>query len=205
MRCRNGARVARRPLPLAGSGASRRRSGIGSTPYRIHKEGGAVGQRDAFDEAGHPVRAVQLAPCLRGRPDAAEDHGPGGLLRQRAPGAHGSVAVGGEDALDGGRGAQVVPVLGREVVRQAGKASVSLVRQATPRTLLAPDFSLEVSMVASAAARVPACEIPRRSAVTAGCMGLGKWLRTFDILWNRQTHAFNGWWRVPGKAWSSSP
>ena len=56
---------------------------------------------------------------------------------------------------------------------------MSLVRQATPRAYLAPYFSLKVLMAASAAARVAACEISRRSAATAGWMDLGKWLRTF--------------------------
>lgn len=144
--------------------------------------GDAVGERDAFDDAGQPVRAVQLAPCLRRRPYQGEDHELRGLLRQRALGAHGPMADGGEHALDWVRRAQMVSVFGREVVRQASRASVSLVRQATPRAYLAPYFSLKVSMAASAAARVPACAVSRRSAVTVGCMDLGKCLRTFDIL-----------------------
>ena len=78
------------------------------------------------------------------------------------------------DPVSPGTGAQVVPVLGREVVRQASRTSVSFVRQATPRAYLAPYFSLKVSMAANATSRVSACETSCRSAVTAGCRGLGK-------------------------------
>jgi len=55
---------------------------------------------------------------------------------------------------------------------KAIKALVPFVRLTTPRAYLAPYFSLKASMAASAA-RVAACEISRRSAVTAGCTDLG--------------------------------
>ncbi len=36
--------------------------------------GDAVGEFDAFDDAGQQVSSVELAPCLRGGPDEREDH-----------------------------------------------------------------------------------------------------------------------------------
>ena len=73
-----------------------------------------IGECDAFDDAWQLVRAVELAPLLRCGPDQGEDHQFGGLLRQCALGADGAVPDGGEDALDRVRGAQMLPMLGRE-------------------------------------------------------------------------------------------
>ena len=118
--------------------------------------GDTVGEFDALDDAGQLICTVQLAPRLRGRPDQREDHQLRGLLRQGTLGAHRAMADRGEHALDRVRGAQVVPVLGREIVRRASKVSVSLVRQVTARAYLTPYFCLKVSMAASAAALVSA-------------------------------------------------
>ena len=72
---------------------------------------------------------------------------------QRPLGAHRPVPDGGEDALDGVRSAQVVPVLGR-VVEEGQQGLAALVRQATARGYFTPYFSSKTAMAASAAARV---------------------------------------------------
>lgn len=59
--------------------------------------------------------------------DQGEDHQLGALLLQSAFGAHGSVTDRGEDALDGVRTAQVVPMFAREVVE--GHERIAVLRQ----------------------------------------------------------------------------
>lgn len=74
--------------------------------------------------------------------------GPMGDGGEHAPGRG---LGGGQTGRSNGEGAQGVPGLGREAVRLAGKAPVTLGRQATPRACLAPSVCLKVSMAASGA------------------------------------------------------
>ena len=67
----------------------------------------------------------------------------------------------------------MVPMLGREVVEGQQGLGI-LVKQAAPRWYLAAYFSLKTSTAASAAARVSAWEISRKSAVTVGSIAFGK-------------------------------
>ena len=89
--------------PDLGDGA---RSGGAVIGRRV---GDAVGEGDARDDHGQAVLAFQAAPGLRGGHHELEDHEACRLLRQGALGAGGSMADGGEDALDGVGGAQVIP------------------------------------------------------------------------------------------------
>lgn len=69
------------------------------------------------------VRALQAAPGSGGGLNELEDHQLRRLLRQRALCSYGSVPNGGEDAIDGIAGVQMVPVLGRKIIeRQEGIA-----------------------------------------------------------------------------------
>jgi DNA invertase Pin-like site-specific DNA recombinase len=148
--------------------------------------GDAVGEGDALDDLWQLVRALQAAPRLCGGLNELEDHELGRLLGQRALGADRAVPDGREDALDRVACAKVIPVFGGEGVRQASKASRSLVRQVTAFSYLVPYFSANVSTAASAAARVSACQISRRSAFTAGCMDFGNLFTTLAVLCTQQ-------------------
>lgn len=72
--------------------------------------------------------ALQPTPGLGGGHDQLEDHEPRRLVREASLGAHSPVPDGGEDALDRIRGAQMVPMLGREV--EKGQQRLMVLRQA---------------------------------------------------------------------------
>ncbi len=91
-------------------------------------DGDAVGEGDAGDEHGQDVFTLQAPPGFRGGDDELEDHEPGGLLGQGALGSHRPVPDRREDAFDGVRGAQMVPVLGREV--EEGQERLAVLGQA---------------------------------------------------------------------------
>jgi hypothetical protein len=73
----------------------------------------------------------------------SEDHQLRRLLRECSLGPDSAVADRCEHGLDRVGGAQVIPMLGREV--EEGSASRSLVRQATALAYLVPYFSAKVS------------------------------------------------------------
>ncbi len=72
------------------------------------------------------VVALAVRPTLDvgRRHDQLEHHEPGGVLRQRPPGAHDAVSDGGKHALDRVGCAQVIPVLGQEVVERQQRVAV---------------------------------------------------------------------------------
>ena len=72
----------------------------------------------------------------------------------------------------------MLPMFAREVVK--GEHGLGVPGQTDhPVLILDGVFSLNASVAASAAARVSALKIARRSAVTAGCMDFGTCLRGF--------------------------
>src|SRR5918998_4343027 len=99
-----------------------------------------AGDLDAVAEGGTPDDLGQLALALQPtaglgrRHDELEHDRPGGVLRQRTLGAHRAVPQRGEHALDRVRGAQALPVLGREVVE--GQRCVAVLRRAGDRLLV---------------------------------------------------------------------
>lgn len=72
----------------------------------------------ALDEFGQLVVAVEAALALLGRLGELEDHGERGLVREAALRSDRAMAHGRKRALDGVGGAQVLPMLGREVVER---------------------------------------------------------------------------------------
>ena len=62
-----------------------------------------------MDDLGQLVFSIEFAPGFGGCGDEFEYHEPGGILRQRALGSDGSVADGGEHALDRVGGPQMLP------------------------------------------------------------------------------------------------
>ena len=84
----------------------------------------AVGELDPFDELWQLVLPVEPAPGrLRGL-DQLEHHDDGGVVGQAAFAAGGTMADGGECALDGVAGADVLPMLGREIVERQQRLAI---------------------------------------------------------------------------------
>ena len=98
-----------------------------------------------LDELGQLVMPVEAAPALLGRLGEFEDHGERRLVGEAALRAHGSMPHGGKAAFDGVGGAQVLPVLGREVVE--GQQCRAILGQAIDRLVvfdgLGPDEGIE--------------------------------------------------------------
>src|SRR3954454_13451496 len=132
-RCSYGGGAFRWPgVSYAGNWVTAGRSG-GGLRWRL-SDLDAVTEPDTPNDLRQQVLALQPAPGFGGRHDELEDHQPGGVLRQRALGPHRAVPDGGEHALDGVGGAQMVPVLGREVVE--GEQRVAVLGQAGDRLLV---------------------------------------------------------------------
>ena len=79
----------------------------------------SVGELYAEDDFRQLVVAIEATPPFFGSLGKLEDHGERGLVRKTSLGAHRAVANRGKRAFDDVRRAQVLPVLGREVVEGA--------------------------------------------------------------------------------------
>ena len=79
---------------------------------------------DTLDDLAEPVGAVQAAPMSFGGFDQLEDHGECGVARQAAPGLVGPQPNRRECALDRVGAADMLPVLGRDVVE--GKQGIAI-------------------------------------------------------------------------------
>ncbi len=87
----------------------------------------AVANFDIVDDLGQLVLALQASPYYHSHHDELEDHEARGVLQQRTLGQNCAVSHGGKHALDRMRRAQMVPVLGWEVVD--GEQRVVLLEQ----------------------------------------------------------------------------
>jgi hypothetical protein len=112
----------------------------------------AVLESDALDDFRQLVFSVQSPPGFCRRGDEVEHHELGGHRRQGALRPHRSLTHRGSIGFDVRRWSQCSA--GKS--KKASKASRSLVRQATAFSYLAPYFSANTSIAASAIARVGA-------------------------------------------------
>ena len=80
------------------------------------------------DDFRQLVVAIEATPTSFGSLGEFEDHGERGLVRETSFGAHGAVVHRGERTFDDVRGAEMLPVLGREVVE--GEQRIALLDQA---------------------------------------------------------------------------
>ncbi len=87
------------------------------------------------------VRAIQAAPLLAGRLAQLEDHSEGRLAAEAALGPGGPEAHGRKGAFNGIGGANVLPVLGREVVE--GEQHVAVLGQAGHRLVVLGAIGIE--------------------------------------------------------------
>ena len=94
-----------------------------------------------MNDAGDLVRDVQAAPLLAGRLAQLEDHGERRHAAEAALGLGGPEAHGRKGAFDGIGGANVLPVLGREVVE--GEQHVAVLGQAGHRFVVLGAIGLE--------------------------------------------------------------
>ena len=94
-----------------------------------------------MNDVGDLVRAVQAAPLLAGRLAQLEDHGERRHAAEAAFGLGGPEAHGRKGAFDGIGGANVLPVLGREVVD--GEQHVAVLGQAGHRFVVLGARGLE--------------------------------------------------------------
>src|SRR5262249_20586116 len=92
-----------------------------------------VGELGTEHELRQLVVPVESSPAFLRGLDELEDHGQRRRSRETALSADGPVAHGGKRALDGVRGAQVLPMLGREVVE--GEQRLAILVQACRRLL----------------------------------------------------------------------
>jgi len=83
------------------------------------------------DDFRQLVVAIEATPTSFGSLGELEDHGERGLVRETSFGAHGAVVHRGERTFDDVRGAEMLPVLGREVVE--GEQRVAILDQALDR------------------------------------------------------------------------
>ncbi len=86
------------------------------------------------DDFGQLVVAIEATPIFLGSLGEFEDHGERGLVGETSLGAHRAVADGRERAFDYVGRAQMLPVLGREVVE--GQQRVAILGQAFHRLVV---------------------------------------------------------------------
>src|SRR5215217_4202449 len=100
----------------------------------------SVGELYSEDNFRQLVVTVEAAPAFLGGLGELEDHGECGLVGETSLGAHGAVADRCERAFDDVGCAQMLPVLGREVVE--GKQRIAILGQAVDRLSVfdAPGF-----------------------------------------------------------------
>ena len=100
----------------------------------------SVGELYTEDDFRQLVVAIEATPAFLGGLGELEDHGERGLVRETSLGAHGAVAHRRERAFDDVGRAQMLPVLGREVVE--GEQRVAILDQALDRLVVfdAPGF-----------------------------------------------------------------
>ena len=77
----------------------------------------SVGELYTEDNFRQLVVAIEATPAFLGALGELEDHGERSLVRETSLGAHRAVAHRRERAFDDVRRAQMLPVLGREVVK----------------------------------------------------------------------------------------
>jgi len=77
-----------------------------------------VAELNPLDDLGEGVLTIEPAPFLLGGQQQLMGHGQCGLAAGAAFGLGGSMPDGGKSALDRVRGSDVLPVLGREVVKR---------------------------------------------------------------------------------------
>jgi len=76
----------------------------------------SVGELYTKDDFRQLIVTIEATPAFLGGLGELEDHGERGLVRETSFASHGAVTDRCEGALDDIAGAQMLPVLGREVV-----------------------------------------------------------------------------------------
>lgn len=104
----------------------------------------AVGEFYPVDQFRQLVVAVQATPALLRYLGELEDHGQRRLVGGAALRSYGSMAHGGDGALDGIAGSQVLPMLGREVVEREERLAV--LGQAGGRLIVLDGVALDESV-----------------------------------------------------------
>ena len=94
----------------------------------------SVGELYTEDDFRQLVVTVEATPAFLGGLGELEDHGERGLVRETSFGAHRAVADGRERAFDDVGRAQMLPVLGGEVVE--GEQRVAILGQALDRLVV---------------------------------------------------------------------
>ena len=89
----------------------------------------SISEFDTLDDLTEPVGVVQAAPMTLGRFDQLEDHGERGITGQASSGLVGPQSDRRERALDGIGAADMLPMLGREVVE--GEQDIAILDHAT--------------------------------------------------------------------------
>src|SRR5215207_6065722 len=143
------------------------------------------------------VVTVEVAPAFLGGLGELEDHGECGLVGETSLGAHGAVADRCERAFDDVGCAQMLPVLGREVVE--GKQRIAILGQAVDRLGVfdAPGFDEGVESDERLLLGLGHPDLLQRLAFA--CWLLGSLLRTLAVLCTQQR-----WPRVFGHTSSTA-
>ena len=97
-----------------------------------------ITEYNPLDDLWQAVLTVEPAPFALCRHHQPEGNGEPGPAAEAALGSSGPVADGGEGAFDRVRRADVLPVFGREVMRQVSSASRSFDSLATAASYLTP-------------------------------------------------------------------
>jgi hypothetical protein len=145
----------------------------------------AVGECDACDYFRQLVLPIEAAPGALGGEDELEHHDHAGLVGEAALGARRAVTDGCEGALDRVAGADVLPMLGGEVVERQRRFPV-LGKTGGCLVVFGLILGPKPVKAFSASLRPCAIQISLRSALALGCTDLGSLFRTFMVLWTRQ-------------------
>ena len=148
------------------------------------------------DDFRQLIGTVQPAPIFLCGLGELEDHSERSLVRETPLGAHRSVADGRERAFDGIGRAQMLPVLGREVI-EASRASLSFVH-GIARSFDAPGLDEGVEAT-SASFFVSAIQISWSARLAFDCWLFGNLLSTLAVLCTQQR-----WLRVFGQTSSTA-
>src|SRR5215813_9695571 len=112
-----------------------RRKGSGGSGLSLRSDNlDSIAELYTEDDFRQLVVAIEATPTSFRSLGELEDHGERSLVRETSFGAHGAVAHRGEQAFDDVRGAEMPPVLGREVVE--GEQRVAILDQALDRLVV---------------------------------------------------------------------
>src|SRR5262245_39398259 len=98
--------------------------GSGGSSLSLRCDLDSVGELHSKDNFRQQVVTVETAPALFGGLGELEDHGQRGLVREAALGAHGAMTNRRECAFNNVRRAQMLPVLGREIVKSQQRLAI---------------------------------------------------------------------------------